>query len=284
MKILPLLSCIILLLALVSCDDAALSKIFPKSTFDSSFPKRSKGLTNILGEELAIKNGSDTLIFRIFSNKKGSVITDSKTGDTLFRGAVSKFRGLYYFSQQLNDSSFWIYAVKIDGNLIYGLNSAWAQTMLVDKAIEKGEYPKLVKLINADEGVIRLHPEKKELKKLFATIIDSIPPDTIIKFQEALPTLVDTTRKITQIDPEDFEFLSKVYPNPAKEYVNIELQQKNSVAYQLTDLSGKIVLRGKFNEITNKIDLSDQPNGIYELTLINPDEEQKETVKIIKYR
>lgn len=282
MKIHPHLFFIILLLALVSCDDAALTKIFPKSTFDASFPKRSKYLTNILGEELTIKNGSDTLTLRIFSNKKGNIITESRTGDTLFRGEVSKFRGLYYFSQQLNDSSFWIYAVKIKGNLIYGLNSAWAQTMLVDRAIERGEYSKLVKHINADKGVIRLHSEKREIRKLFAAIIDSIPPDTIIQFQETHLAIGDTSRMIMQIDPEDFELLSKVYPNPAKEYVNIELQQKNSVVYQLTDFGGKIVLQGKFNEITNRVDLNEQPNGIYELTLINSDEEQKETVKIIK--
>jgi hypothetical protein len=267
-----------IIVLLSACDD--IEKIFPKTTFDSPFPKRNRDLTNILGDNLTIKSGTDTLALKISAFKNYNLITDSKTGDTIFKGTVCQFRGLYYFNQQLNDTSYWIYAVKLNDNLIYGLNSAWGQTLLVDKAIENGQHQKLVKYITADK--IRLHPDKRELKNLFSAIIDSIPPDTILQFQELQPILTDTTKVVAQIDPEDFEFFSKVYPNPTTDFVNIELQEKNKITYQLTDLNGKTVLQGQFTDRTNKIDLSKQTAGIFYLTLINTTDNQKESTKIIK--
>ena len=264
---------------LSSCGNS-LEKIFPKTTFDSPFPKRNRDLTNILGDNLTIKSGIDTLELKISAFKNYNLIINSKNNDTLFRGTVCKFRGLYYFNQQLNDTSFYIYAVKLTDNLVYGLFTAWQQTMLVERAIENGQHKKIVKYLSEDR--IRLHPDKRELKNLFSAIIDSIPPDTILHFQEVTSLLADTTKAIAQIDPEDFEFFSKVYPNPTTDFVNIELQQKNKITYQLIDLNGKIALRGQFIDITNKIDLSKQAAGIYYLTLINPTDNQKETTKIIK--
>ncbi len=267
-----------IILALTSCD--ANEIMFPKTTFDSPFPKRNRDLTNILGENLTLKTGNDTLTLAIFAFKNYNLITDSKSGDTLFKGTVCKFRGLYYFNQQINDSSFFIYAVKIIDNLVYGLNSALAQTMLVERSIENGQHKKIVKYISTDK--IRLHPDKKELRNLFSAIIDSIPPDTILQLKESLPILTDTTKVITQIDPEDFEFFSKVYPNPTTDFVIIELQQKTGITYQLTDLNGKTILQGQFIDKANKLNLSKQTPGIYLLTLINPTDNQKETTKIIK--
>jgi hypothetical protein len=269
-----------LLTILLSSCDGSLEKVFPKTTFESPFPKRNRDLTTILGSNLTIKSGKDTLKLTIYAFKNYNLIIESKTGDTVFKGTVSKFRGLYYFSQQLNDTSYWIYAVKLYDNLIYGLNSAWRQTLLVDRAIENGQYKKLVKYLSADK--IRLHTDKRELKNLFSKIIDSIPPDTLLQFQEVASILKDTTKIVTQLDHEDFEFFAKVYPNPTIDFVNIELQQKNKITYKLTDLNGKTVLQGQFADITNKIDLRKQTAGIYYLTLINPADNQKETAKIIK--
>lgn len=254
--------------------------MFPKTTFDSPFPKRNRDLTNILGSNLTIKSGKDTLKLAIYAFKNYNLIIESNTGDTIFKGTVCKFRGLYYFNQQLNDTSYWIYAVKLYDNLIYGLNSAWVQTLLVDKAIEDGRHKKLVKYQSAER--IRLHPDKRELKNLFSAIIDSITPDTILQFRETAQILTDTSKVVALIDPEDFEFFSKVYPNPVIDIVNIELQFKSKIAYQLKDLNGKTVLQGQFTNVTNKIDISGQTSGIYYLTLINSTDNQKETTKIIK--
>ena len=254
----------------------------PNITFDSQFPKRNKNLANILGDELKIKSGEDTLIYKITSSKNNNLIINSKTRDTVFFGTVSKFRGLYYFNEQLNDSSYWIYAVKISDNLIYGLNTAGAQLYYVDQAIKNGNNRKLIKYINSDTSVIRLHPYKRELKKLFSSIISNFLPDTILNYQETYSKIQDATSTLTVIDPEDFNYISKAYPNPTKDILNIELQQKSKSTFQLTNLSGKIVLQGQLNEIINKIDISKQQIGVYALTIVNTAEEEKETIKIIK--
>lgn len=254
----------------------------PNITFDSQFPKRNKNLANILGDELKIKSGEDTLIYKITSSKNNNLIINSKTRDTVFFGTVSKFRGLYYFNEQLNDSSYWIYAVKISDNLIYGLNTARAQLEYVDQEIKNGNNRKLIKYINSDTSVIRLHPYKRELKKLFSSIISNFLPDTILNYQETYSKIQDATSTLTVIDPEDFNYISKAYPNPTKDILNIELQQKSKSTFQLTDLSGKIVLQGQLNEIINKIDISKQQIGVYALTIVNTAEKEKETIKIIK--
>jgi len=267
-----------LIILFSSCGDSV--DYFPKTTFDSPFPKRNRDLTSILGDNLTIKSGTDTLALTISAFKNYNLITNSHTDDTLFKGTVCKFRGLYYFSQQINDTSFFIYAVKLTDNLVYGLFTGWSQTSIVENAIENGQYQKIIKYRSADK--IRLHPDKRELKNIFSVIINSIPPDTILQFQETAPALTDTTKIVTQIDPEDFEFFSNVYPNPTTDYVNIELQQKGNITYKLTDISGKKVLQGQFSDTKNKIDLSGQPAGIFYLILYNPTDNHKETLKIIK--
>lgn len=267
-----------LVFLLSSCEDG-IDDYFPTTTFDRPFPKRNCDLTNVLGNNLTIKSGTDTLALTISAFKNYNLITNSKTGDTLFKGTVCKFRGLYYFSQQFNDTSFFIYAVKLTDNLIYGLNAVREQTMLIERAIANGKHQKIIKYQSADQ--IRLHPDKRELKKVFSAILDSLSPDTIVQFYIATPALTDTTKEVTQLDSEDFEFLSKVYPNPTTDFLNIELQQKDKIKYQLSDLSGKEVLQGQFTDIKNNIDLSGQTAGIYYLTLINVTNNYKETTKII---
>lgn len=266
---------LLLCFGLSSCDDINL-------TFDAPFPRKNRDLSKILGNELLIKRGNDTLIWEISSDRKGNLITNKKKGDTLFLGTVSKYRGLYYFSHQVNDSSYMIYAVKTGDNVVYGINSAWAQISMIENEINKGNYPKLVKYIISknEDKIIRLHPDKREMKRLFTVVMDSIPADTILPSKEA--NTIEPTAVAVQTDPDDFENLSKVYPNPTKDFINVELQQKNVVEYQLLNLSGSVVLNGQFTDVLNKIDLSGQTNGAYLLTLVSSKTKQKEAVRIIK--
>lgn len=254
---------------------------FPKTTYDSPFPKRNFNLTNIFGDKLTLKSGTDTLTLTISYFKNYNLITNNKTQDTLFKGTVCKFRGLYYFTQQLNDTCYWIYAVKLTDNLVFGLNTGWEQIMFIEKAVEQGQYKKIVK---SHSGIaIRLHPDKRELKNIYSSIIDNITPDTILQIKEVASTRrTDTSKIVAQIHPEDFEFFSKVYPNPTSGFVNIELHQNNKITYLLTDLNGMIVLSGQFSDFKNVIDLSGQADGIYSMTLSSPIDNFSETVKIVK--
>ncbi len=273
---------ILLTILLFSCENTVTEEMFPKTTFYSSFPKRNCNLTHFLGENLTIKSGTDTLVLKISSFKNYNLIIDSKTEDTLFKGKVCKFRGMFYFNQQLNDTSYWIYAIKLNNKLIYGLNYAWQQLYLVDNAIENGQHKKLVKYLSEER--IRLHSDKRELKNLYSGILDSLLPDTILYFAQPSLNQFDTTRTITPIDADEFELLSKVYPNPTSDFVNIELQQKSKIIYHLTDSKGNRVLQGQFADRKNTIDMSTLTAGFYYLILIDQTANYKETTKIIKIK
>lgn len=251
-----------------------------KNTFDTPFPKRNRNLSRILGDSIQINGKCCPLTLKIISTKKFNTIINAETGQTIFKGTVCKYRNMYYLSEQVNDSSFRIFALKITDSLIYGLQN-YFQYLQTDTAIEHGNYLALVKYIDKDKNVIRLHPDKKELKHLFTSIISNTKPFEIIKPINTEKNS-DTENASKQIDMDDFDYFSKAYPNPTSDFVNIELQEKNNINYILTDIHGKIILQGQFTDKTNRIDLSKQTAGVYALTIINLTDKDKETIKIVK--
>ncbi|CAN5459769.1 hypothetical protein BH10BAC1_BH10BAC1_11390 [soil metagenome] len=277
MKNLFRISILSVFITLTSCGDT----IIRQTTFDAPFPKRNRDLSNILGNEFSIKSGNDTLNFKIISNKNSNLIINSQTDDTLFYGKVSKFRGLYYFNYKHNDTSYSIHAVKITDSLIYGLTWSWTQNIQTGEEIRKGNYPNLVKYINADTSIIRLHTNKYEMKKMFSTFITQYDPDTILFFKDG--KLQETSRLVKENNSfEEMDYVSKVYPNPTKNIINIDLKQKENTTFQLTDTRGKLINEGHLNELQNKIDLTQQPSGIYILRVTNIADKESESVKIIK--
>lgn len=251
-----------------------------KNSFDSPFPKRNRNLRRILGDTLQIEGRCIPQSFRIVSTKKLNYIIDIDWHDTLFKGTVCKYRGLYYLNEKINDTTYRIFALKITDSLIYGLQN-YLQYAQIDSAIEQGKYPALVKYINKDKKVIRLHPDKRELKGLFASIIANTEPFEIIRANPVSKSTYEENLN-NSIDGDDFDVLSKVYPNPAIDILNVELQQKNvAIPYYLNDITGKVLAQGKFQEISNTIDVGHLAKGVYTLTIITP-ELEKESVKIIK--
>jgi hypothetical protein len=260
------------------------SSVIPKSSFDTAFPKENKDLTDLLGSKLYLKRGNDTTIFSITYNGKQNLIVD-KNGDTIFCGKVSKFRGLYYFSQALTDTTYLIYAVKKKENLLYGLNAPWYEGILIDHHVLKGEYKDIVKSISTDGKVIRLHVVKSEMRKLYTMIMDSLPPDTILMAPVKMnmpPAKVDTNLIAAQIDPEDYEMFSRIFPNPATTEVTVELQQKANVKYTISDILGKAITNGELHDSVSTININGLNKGIYVLTLVKADGKGEESVKIIK--
>ena len=72
-----------IIVTMISCGDQK-GKGFPKSSFDSPFPKRNLDLTKILGEQLSVKTATDTLHLKISCSKNFNLITYNKRKDTLF--------------------------------------------------------------------------------------------------------------------------------------------------------------------------------------------------------
>lgn len=264
-------------------------KDFPEVRFDSSYPARNIDLSNILGNEIVLKSYCDTLKLNIKHDKKFNLITNAITGDTVFYGTVSKFRGVYYFCRKVNENDYRIHAVKIIGNIVYGLRNEWQEELLIANYIKKGQSGNLVISMNQDTSLIVLHPVKRDLRKLFRCFIDSLAPDTILRskyFAENLPDSSSATNTDTENLEENYDLIYKVYPNPTKGLLTLELQEKQWVDYFITPIGnelnrGATLLRGQLTERTNTIDINELKSGIYILTVGNP-LSVYESVKIIK--
>jgi len=278
MKIVKLILIVSILAVAFSCKKAdAPVEETPISTFEPPFPKNNKQLSKIFGSLLLIKSHSDTIFLKITSTNNDNLITDGKTGDTIFFGKVCKFREFYYFNHKVNDTSYYISAFKIKDNLIYGLNP-WVQYFEVDENIKKGNGKELVKSINSDTSTIRLKPNKRELKKLFALIMSETLPDTILNSKTDLNEIAKRQSSLEK-ETNEVENKIKVYPNPATDFINVEISHKS--AYQLININGKIVQQGKLEELENRIEISGKQAGIYFLNIVDLQKREKQTVKII---
>lgn len=271
---------LLILIIIFSCKKAeAPAEEMPISTFDSPFPKNNKQLDRIFGETLLVKNYNDTLVLNIKSNKYTNLIT-SKEGDTLFYGKVCKYRDYYYFNHKVNDTSYYISAFKIKGDLIYGLDFL-PQYFAVDENILKGVYKKELVSINSDTSVIRLKTNKVELKKLFTIIMNNTVPDTLIQPKSTINT-ISKNELVTEKEDNDtnnLEYSVKAYPNPAVDYINVETNKKSS--FQLFNSSNKLILEGQLTDEKNKIDISNQQSGLYFLIVKNIENNQSKTIKIL---
>lgn len=277
MKIINLLLLLLCLFATVACDDGPATEL---ASFDSSFPKTNKKLSAILGDTILLKDGADTIVLTIKSGNDFNLITNTTTKDTLFNGKVSKFRGLYYFSQALTDTTYFIHAVKIADNIIYGLTTGYSQASRIDEEVRRGNHPKLVKFISPDSAVIRLRTDRKELSKLFSSIIETEQPDTILNYKSQLKQASNIIARVALPDPEEAIFNFKVYPNPTKDFVTIESPHQ-SLNYRLTDINGKKVASGDLRK-SNQVNTSSLRKGVYILTISDANGKYKESVKLVK--
>jgi hypothetical protein len=73
---------------------------------------------------------------------------------------------------------------------------------------------------------------------------------------------------------------TQIYPNPAKDFINIKNEKTENLSYQIFDISGKLILSGK-SKSNEKIDIQTLEKGNYFLQIQNGNG-QKENLKLIK--
>jgi len=75
---------------------------------------------------------------------------------------------------------------------------------------------------------------------------------------------------IIDVDIEEYydPFQASIYPNPAKEVLNIDLQGEfENVILRIIDMAGKIVFSKEMTENKEQIDLIDLNAGVYNLEI-----------------
>lgn len=79
------------------------------------------------------------------------------------------------------------------------------------------------------------------------------------------------------VKPSEFSASIQIFPNPSKERLEIHLSFDGIKEYTITDISGKVVEKGKFKNKKSNLDTSKLHSGIYFLGI-----EGHETFKFIK--
>lgn len=267
--------------------------------FESPFPKREKNLWWKLGSQFSVIRDNDTITYNLTFKRdnRTNLIVNDKTKDTIFYGTVNKYRGLYYFNYQRNDSSFLISGIDIDKNIfnnhntITDLRSTLFQIFYLADSLENGKYQKLITRVDSNKNIVWLKPDKKILDKFYSSIIDSIPRDTIIdiiKDSELKTVNWDTSQisesreNISSINGEEYGIIKKIYPNPINDYCILEIYQNGDYYFDLTTTSGKIIKRKRIDSDIERIDLTGIQSGIYILRVYPFDKKDVESVKIIK--
>lgn len=75
----------------------------------------------------------------------------------------------------------------------------------------------------------------------------------------------------------------KVYPNPAIDYVDIEISEiVENLEFQLINTKGQIIKSGQMYNLTEQINVSDLENGLYIIRLISKENGLIGTQKLIK--
>ena len=295
----------------IGCDEDKFASPYGiRSYFDHPFQNRAKNLTWVLGDEFSLKREKDTLNYTVSFNKESRVnmIINKVNNDTIFEGKVCKYKQLYYFNQQISDTSYWIYAVKIENNLIRGLATGWSQMFHWDQHFDTifTRHLKNDSLNNSNKPWpnvqpeyldsvlkrIKITPKKKVLRPFYESIVKKLPVDTIIDFklsEEEESNEVDTIfstsdtqdYNLERIDLTNKKIINQIYPNPAVNLVNISLHSEELYNYEFIDLKGKIVMNGKLSNKENKISLTERSNGIYFIRIFSEDGQEIETVKLL---
>lgn len=279
-----LLISLLAILTLISCN-TDMNKKSLKSSFESPFPKRAKNLIYKLSNEFSVKNGKDTTNYLVSFDKKNKInyIINRESNDTIFSGIVNKYKGLYYFNMQIDDSVYWIYAVEIKNNFIRGLGTHWQQMIYLNSEIDKIIYEKenknnalsgLIKSINKDTSYIKLTPDKKIMKGYYKLLMKEFETDTIISntiSDDEITQIVDENYNDSVLSNEmiNHDVILKLYPNPASEFIIIETKDFTKKMYKITTSSGRSVLSGVINQEKIKIDISEFPTGLYFVTVSN---------------
>ena len=70
---------------------------------------------------------------------------------------------------------------------------------------------------------------------------------------------------------ENFLATMRVYPNPAKEILNINLGENNNTAlnYRIIDITGKTLVEGALTETTQTVNISGLSQGVYFISIAN---------------
>jgi hypothetical protein len=90
---------------------------------------------------------------------------------------------------------------------------------------------------------------------------------------------LDPTLSVNEVENP---FGLSIYPNPAKEVINLSLSKSINAIISVVDIAGKVVKTSSINGLTSSINTSDLKNGVYYVTIIDGNSSSTQKVIIQK--
>lgn len=294
--------------------------------FDSKFPKGNKNLQNILGNSFMAKrmqdvveitsegvaidsvaySSSDSIPFQLAevdsdpAASKGieeyivnydkatelNTIIRKATNDTLLHGWISKFRGLYYVSEPVNDTTFRLFAFKIEKNIIKGLlGSGWQDYNLLLK-IDSGYYKNIVKYRQQKDSssyFYKLKNDKYTLRNFYEHETTDAPGLEIVEEKEPeLPRTI--TQKNTVPKPPTqtkTDLKISVYPNPSVSTCTVSFNATASYKLEFFNLQQRLIRSMRQRGDSFSVDVSGLEEGVYFIVATNTETGLRSTTKLM---
>jgi len=80
---------------------------------------------------------------------------------------------------------------------------------------------------------------------------------------------VQIIKVTTGLNVPEPELLARVYPNPAGNFLKIEIENANQTQYQIHDLSGRLIKQASLSDALSTLDISILADGAFQLSLID---------------
>jgi hypothetical protein len=282
----------------------------PMSTYTTAYPKHAINLQRILSDTLRIEikvnvvactrdscdsNNLepyfDTLNLKITYNrdKKTNTIINIEKNDTLFDGYVSQYRGYYYMSARLDDTSYWIGVMDYTFDSIQGLLDIGSVMCDMEDYIIHHPNCEMIKNFDTANHVIRLIPDKKILRDIYPAILEKYPKFKIISRElsnEQQMELAQIDEDAVKKMPHDYkisknEIIESCYPNPAADFVQLSFQKESDLLIQLVDFHGKIVISKDVSTMNLDFDVSKVKPGIYILQVYSKKDKTVDFQKMV---
>jgi hypothetical protein len=249
----------LLLALLVSSCDGGLS-------FEPYAVRRPLNLERVLGRQIVLVSARDTqaLTIRYEPATRKNLITHTAKGDTLLHAWATKYRQLYYLTQELPNGQYLVHAAALKQDSVRGLTDGASQLRPLRSLVNQGYYAELLTYRSADSSEVRLRYDARVLRPFYAEMVPQYPAYRLFSAREfgaGAPALARSAAGA----PAPL----RVYPNPARGQVTVTSADSAARTVQLLDLRGRVLQTRRLAAATLTLPLDEVPAGVYVLRLLD---------------
>lgn len=271
------------LMLFCACDQIDPEK--PKVRFEKPFDQRRVNMKRVLHERFRFEGDTNIYLVKFERRTKMNNLINLSTGDTVFRGFVSNNDDLWVVSEPVDDLGYLVWGFRTKDDFVY----AWGTRLVQHQSLSTPLAAEGV--LDVASGVI-LAPTKEE------QILSTLRKDLLPAYQKGMrferlsradvrQALKDDDDDEDDADPSNESFMqdeevsvmnsevkktvAKVYPQPAKTALTLEMVNSGDYVIKCFDMSGTHFQDFEKTGSILSLNVSDWENGNYILAIFNAD-------------